>query len=1592
MKFLLAFLMAIGCTQSTAWGETILVGDAVKINPYYASLPATCTPGDTINVSGALNFCGTANTWTTLGSGTSGGSGSVQSVSVATANGLSGTVANPTTNPVITLGTPVAGILYGNSGGIFAAVAGNFPTLNQDTTGNAASATNLSGGAIGNVPYQSAPGVTAFLANGAAGTVLQSNGVGADPSWTASVSGTVTSVDVQDASTAPIFVSSGGPVTSSGTIDLTLAVQLSNAVLAGPASGASAQPTFRPLVTADLPSGVGTVSSVDVQDTSTVPLFVSSGGPITTSGVIDLTLASGAGNLVLATPDGAAGQPVLRALVPADVPGGTGTPNFFAAYDGSGNLGIAPAWQLDSTTGEAQSFLTGAGAANVTHLQLGSNINTPLSGGYEGVIVSPQLQSTMNFTSMFNAETDFQSGFNNAGGTGIFQDQSNLEVGASTNGWDSYAAFTSLQGTVTNGINMFLDSPTIASTLSYMGFEGFNEAAQFNAAPSSGGINAFTASQDFHTSFGTAAIGITAFNDFTRLETGVNINNYQSAQFNPNLDAGSTVANVIGYNWGANLNGAVTGGVQGVNISPQGTGAINNITGININLSNISTGANQKMGINVNDGALNVDSNWDTSVLGATPGEFQLNDVGGNLTVASGSPMSNSFGFGVNLASNITLHDNIGVDPTGLGLGYAMVGFVGQVEADLGKTADTVNMAVGGAGVPVSAGDGGTFTNASMFKAIGFLNEGGNLNVTNMYGFQVSPNLSSYATNTWGFWNGDVTADNWFSKNVIIGGVTGKSAGGYQLDVTGNSSLDGYLDQDAIVAPGVSNAGQGRIYFDSSTDIFMASENGGAFVPLIGGGVSSGVSVVSVVTTNGFSGTVANATTTPAISIGTTITGLIKGVAGAIAAAIPGTDYVVPSGSITGNAGTATALAGGLTGNVVYQSAPSTSAFLVNGAAGTVLQSNGVGAAPSWVVASGATYTASDSIALTGSNFTLVNDSASPGASQYYGTNAGSTLGYFPLPASGSGTVTSFAFTNGGGFTGTVSNSTTTPTLSLVGALSGDITGSLTATALTATTNSTITTLSALSLPGSQVSSAVSLATNLVGGVIGDVPVQTAANTTSYIAPGTSGFVLTSNGAGVLPTYQASSGASYTASDSITLTGSNFTLKNDSASPAASSYYGTDGSSVLGYHLLGTTTNNYWTLSGSDIVNNNGGDVNINAPSGDVANVNIGSPAANFTSPGLALVGSTSNQSFQMGFNDGTPYAGYLQAYGAGGAVAPILLQPQGGAGANVGIGMTGIPAALLEVNGASQFDGTLTMSSSNAIVGNFINLNAPTSTTAPLSIGSPAANYTSPAIRLVGSTSNQHFDLGFNDGGIYAGYFQAFGAGGVAAPVLLNPTNGAGVGIGISTTPAALLEVGGSSQFDGTLTMSGSNSIVGTTVNLNAPTATTALINLGSPAANYTNPAIELFGSTNDQNLRIGYNDGTPYAGYIDTFGAGGAVATLQMNRTGGNVVIGGGSSTGDETLTVIGNIGPESAAPTASSCGGGSIVAGSSNNKGQVSGITAAAACTITFSSAITTTPACVFSSSTLGLVPTISSISTAAVTTQMSALTGTLYYICF
>lgn len=72
--------------------------------------------------------------------------------------------------------------------------------------------------------------------------------------------------------------------------------------------------------------------------------------------------------------------------------------------------------------------------------------------------------------------------------------------------------------------------------------------------------------------------------------------------------------------------------------------------------------------------------------------------------------------------------------------------------------------------------------------------------------------------------------------------------------------------------------------------------NGNGSITIAATGLSSGtVTSVSVASANGFAGTVANPTTTPAITLTTSLTGLLKGNGTAMSAATANTDYLIPA-------------------------------------------------------------------------------------------------------------------------------------------------------------------------------------------------------------------------------------------------------------------------------------------------------------------------------------------------------------------------------------------------------------------------------------------------------------------------------------------------------------------------------------------------------------------------------------------------------------------------------------------------------------------------------------------------------------------------
>jgi hypothetical protein len=222
-----------------------------------------------------------------------------------------------------------------------------------------------------------------------------------------------------------------------------------------------------------------------------------------------------------------------------------------------------------------------------------------------------------------------------------------------------------------------------------------------------------------------------------------------------------------------------------------------------------------------------------------------------------------------------------------------------------------------------------------------------------------------------------------------------------------------------------------------------------------GGGGSGTVTTVSVATANGLSGTVANATTTPAITLGTSITGVLKGNGTAVSAATANTDYLTP---------------------------PSGTALLKAGSGGALANA-----------AAGTDYQAPISLTTTGTS----------GAATF-AANVLNIPNY--AAGAGTGTVTSASVVSANGFGGTVATATTTPAITLTTSVSGLLKGN--GTGVSAASAGTD-----FQAPISLTTTGSTGAATLISNVL-NIPNYSVAGTVTSITAGTglSGGTITSSG------------------------------------------------------------------------------------------------------------------------------------------------------------------------------------------------------------------------------------------------------------------------------------------------------------------------------------------------------------------------------------------------------------------------------------------------------------------------------------------------
>ena len=206
--------------------------------------------------------------------------------------------------------------------------------------------------------------------------------------------------------------------------------------------------------------------------------------------------------------------------------------------------------------------------------------------------------------------------------------------------------------------------------------------------------------------------------------------------------------------------------------------------------------------------------------------------------------------------------------------GNALSATVGTVALGAGTSGNYVASVQTGSGITGgSAGSAGTAISLAIDTAV----------VSTLTGTQTLTNktISGTSNTITNIGNGALT-----NSSITING-TSVSLGG-TVSISTASNLDSLTDV-TITTP---STGQVLKY------------NGSAWIndaDATAGGAGAGtVTSVSVTSANGFTGTVATASSTPAITITTSITGLLKGNATAISAATAGTDYQAPIGTISG--------------------------------------------------------------------------------------------------------------------------------------------------------------------------------------------------------------------------------------------------------------------------------------------------------------------------------------------------------------------------------------------------------------------------------------------------------------------------------------------------------------------------------------------------------------------------------------------------------------------------------------------------------------------------------------------------------------------
>lgn len=422
---------------------------------------------------------------------------------------------------------------------------------------------------------------------------------------------------------------------------------------------------------------------------------------------------------------------------------------------------------------------------NVNLINMGVNANIALAGGsgISGINQSSNIHDVVQFLNGYGSNWNLHAGANVTNGVNAFTDSLNQASGSTTHGVVSFAAFCNfdLGSTLANGYTGVTINPVINGDMSGNGYNGFNSNPQYSGTMNYS--NGFGVFQNFN-SGSNVVNGVSAFNDNTNVQSGASVNFYTSMGLFPNIQSGSTLNDFQGININPQIVPNVSGSIQMLQINGFGGSTTPNLTGINVNLSQLNS-TSLKQGLTINDGAIQVQANYDTSILPASPGFIGINSIGGLFHVAAGSPVTNTLAFANTVGMSTVFEDDYGPDPFVGNLCFANVNHTSQLIVTNTKTITAYNQMLLAVSLPSGSSlsppitDGGTITEAFSLRMPGFLPQGGSLSITNMYQIYMDAiGGSSAATNAWGLYIADPALQNYFKSSIAIDTTSTKVSNG----------------------------------------------------------------------------------------------------------------------------------------------------------------------------------------------------------------------------------------------------------------------------------------------------------------------------------------------------------------------------------------------------------------------------------------------------------------------------------------------------------------------------------------------------------------------------------------------------------------------------------------------------------------------------------------------------------------------------------------------------------------------------------------------------------------------------------------------